>query len=149
MGYRSTVAYTIRFTKNREEDDYNDMQGAFMVFLEQVTHNKDTEKCFTEYNALFRDDIDKEGIEVDKEGCSINFFASSVKWYDDYEEVKAHEYLIKTARDWLNEDNPHSQYLGYVYCRVGEEVEDNVWEIGGNGDYEWITLSRQVVCDWL
>ena len=95
---------------------------------------------------LFRSN---EGLQIDKENFAINFFTTSVKWYEDYTDVKCHEALLQTARDWIAEENPHSQYLGYVFARIGEDVEDNVWDVGGNGDYNWVSVSRQVVCDWL
>lgn len=146
MGYRSDVAYTIRFNRNGEHDDEDAVRAGFNIFLEQVMNGEDTKPCF-------ESDIDphypNEGLQIDKNECAINFFWSSVKWYEEYPDVKCHEALIQTARDWVNEDNPHSQYLGYVFARVGEDVEDNTWDVGGNGDYNWVSVSRQVVCDWL
>ena len=147
MGYRSDVAYTIRFNRNGEHDDGDAVRAGFNIFLEQVMNDEDTKRCFDDEYKDSR--YPNEGLQIDKNECAINFFWSSVKWYEEYPDVKCHEALIQTARDWVNEDNPHSQYLGYVFARVGEDVEDNTWDVGGNGDYNWVSVSRQVVCDWL
>lgn len=145
MGYRSTVAYTIRFTKNKADEEV-DLKGSFLVFLQEAMANEDTKPCFDED---FNDQQSYEGIYIDKEKCEINFFAEGVKWYEDYPDVKCHEALVQMARDWIDEENIHSQYLGYVYARVGEDVEDTTEDCGGNGDYDWVRISRQVIVDWL
>lgn len=146
MGYRSDVAYSIRFTPNKGDEPSDVGRGAFLIFLEQVMNDEDCQLCFIEERDL---DYPKEGLFIDKEKCTINFFSSSVKWYEDYPDVKCHEALIQTARDWLAEENPNAEHLGYAFARIGEDIEDNTEDIGGNADYDWISISRQMNCDWL
>jgi hypothetical protein len=148
MGYRSTVAYTIRFSKNKQEDEQDAVKGAFLMFLEEAMANKDIKPCFGEHEFVDQQ-YPNEGMRIDKEGCAINFFADGVKWYEDYPDVKCHEALVQMARDWLDEDNPCSKYLGFAYARVGEDIEDLVEDVGGNGEYDWVSILRQVVCDWI
>ena len=148
MGYRSDVAYTIRFSRNGEHDDEGAVRAGFNIFLEQVMNNEDTKRCFNDDE--YKDSrYPNEGLRIDKENFAINFFWSAVKWYDDYPDVKCHEALLQTAKDWVDEDNPHSQYVGWVFVRIGEDADDCTDECGGNADYNWVTLSRQVVCDWI
>ena len=141
MGYRSTVAYTIRFTPNNQDTKQEEMKGSFELFLTQAMRHEDTAKCF--------DDSDSDNLSVDIDGCAINFIAEDVKWYSDYSDVKCHEDLLQMAREWVEEGNPHSQYLGYAFARVGEDSQDIVEEVGGNADYDWVSVSRQVIVDWM
>jgi len=141
VGYRSSVAYTIRFTPDSGDMTQEKLKGAFAVFLEEATANEDTKLCFTQEEA-------REFIKVDREGCAINFFASDVKWYEDYTDVKCHIALLEMVEDWLAEDNPHSKYLGYIFVRIGESPEDIIEECGGNYDWDWLSVSRSINCDW-
>ena len=82
--------------------------------------------------------------------CEINFYASSVKWYEDYEDVKCHEALLQFARDRINdEENPFGKYLGYIFVRIGENSDDITEDFGGNYDWDWLGISRQIVADFL
>jgi hypothetical protein len=144
MGYRSTVAYSIRITPDSGDITQEKLRGAFAVFLEEAMANENTKPCF---NDIAEDD--KDGMEVDRERCTINFFADHVKWYEDYEDVTCHEALLQMARDWVDEDNPHSRYIGYIFVRVGENSDDIVEDCGGNYDWDWVSVYRTVNCDWL
>lgn len=139
MGYSSTVAYSIRFTPNNQDTKQEELKGSFELFLTQAMKHEDTARCF-----------DEDSLSVEVDGCAINFLAEDVKWYESYADVQCHENLLQMARDWIEEDNPHSQYLGYAFARVGEDAQDIVEEVGGNADYvAWVYVSRQVIVDWM
>jgi hypothetical protein len=133
VGYRSTVAYTIRFIG---ESDAKAKQS-FYTFLAEAKANPDTALCFS--------DEEKEYFSVDELTWQIKFFVDGVKWYDDYAEVKCHTALMDLSKNWT-EDN---DCIGGAFARVGEDSEDNTEEVWGLGDYDWVYLSRQVICDWL
>ena len=131
MGYRSDVAYTIRF--NSDDDTVTD--HSFYTFLAEA-------KSKPEY-ALALDD---KGIEIDEVRRRINFSASDVKWYEGYPDVDSHTKLLELAKDWIdNEANPS---IGYIFMRVGEEPTDIEEYQGGLFDWGWITVSRTIHCDW-
>jgi hypothetical protein len=131
MGYRSDVAYTIRFKK---EEDYH-------LFVLEAKANPATAGAFEE-------------CVLDAERLRIDFKADSVKWYESYSEVAMHENLIDQADEWCSGDTHnelkdggtgHDAYrLGYVFVRVGEEDGDIVRLEGGNSEYDWLYVRREI-----
>ena len=138
MGYRSDVAYTIRFTS----DDTRAKQS-FYTFLAEAKAKAATAKCFTEegwnWNA--------GGFEVDEGRFRINFSADNVKWYTDYEDVKCHEALLDLAAEWANDEDNHSE-IADMLARIGEEVEGIEEKCGGDYDWDWAQVHRSVSRDW-
>ena len=140
MGYRSTVAYTIRFTPVYENKDSSadealkQAKESFYTFLAEakVKHSG----CFSE----------EFGVEVDEPNMAINFLAEGVKWYEDYEDVKGHESLVQLSREWVDMENKH---IGGIFMRIGEEMDDLVEDSWGEYDWEWMQLSRQIIVDWM
>ena len=143
MGYRSTVAYTIRFIPVEQDGiDFvmaeERAKGCFFTFIAEAK-SKDT------VSGAFLD----EDLKVDEENLTINFFADCVKWYEDYPDVQCHEALLDLSREWADDGDCSSPYIGGVFARIGEELEDNVHECWGEGDYDWIRIDRSMTCDWL
>lgn len=143
MGYRSTVAYTIRFTPRCDaqqglvsptDEELAQTKASFYTFLAEakVKHSG----CFTE----------EFGVVVDEDNMAINFLAEDVKWYEDYEDVKGHEALIDLSKSWVEDEN---KYIGGIFMRIGEELDDLVEEEWGEADWDWIQMSRQIVVDWM
>jgi len=128
MGYRSTVAYKIKFGKKED----------FWGFIAEAKLDPDTSLCFT-------DEDNKDAFEVDEGHYEIRFLAENWKWYTDYPEVKAHEALFDKARE---RDDEGIEVEG-AFCRVGEETEDMVEEYFGTDPYEMVQISRQVIVDWM
>ena len=146
MGYRSTVAYTIRFIPPREvlpEDGLNteNCRGSFFTFLAEAKSKEQTAMCFSEEEA--------EYLKVDEENLAIYFFADNVKWYESYPAVACHEALVELSKEWADDGDCSSPYIGGAFVRIGEELEDMVQETWGEGDYDWIELHRTMHCDWL
>jgi len=128
MGYRSTVAYKIKFEK---ADD-------FWGFVAEAKLDPETQLCFN-------DKDNPECFVVDEEKYEISFLAEDWKWYEDYPEVKAHEALFNKAED---RDSDGVEVDG-AYCRIGEESDDNHERYFGNDPYDMVRISRQVVVDWM
>lgn len=97
MGYRSDVAYTIRF-KNKEHR---------IRFMATAALNPEIEL--------------KDFALMDDETVLLSY--ESVKWYDDYDWVKAHVQLLEDAKE---------QGCAWEFARVGEEAGDTEQD-GGEG----------------
>ena len=143
MGYRSTVAYTIRFVPVEQEGiDFvmaeERARGAFFTFITEAK-SKDT------VAGAFLD----EDLVVDEENLQIRFFAENVKWYESYEDVQCHESLMGLSHEWADDDDCTCPYIGGAFARIGEETQDTVEEVWGEGDWDWISISRSMHCDWL
>jgi len=135
MGYRSDVAYTIRFKK---EEDYH-------LFILETKAKPEVA------GALGECDLDDKRFRID-------FEAESVKWYDSYPDVQIHEKLIEQAADWCNDDDHQAiketgqtaifsgrdYRLGFVFVRVGEDSDDVERREGGFSDYDWLYVRRTI-----
>jgi hypothetical protein len=105
MGYRSDVAYAIRF-KSREH------RIRFMA-----TQALDPKIDLADFK-LVGDDV-------------VLLHFEAVKWYEDYDDVKAHKRLLDDAK---------SQGCAWEFCRVGEETGD----IESESDYSIDDLGHEV-----
>ena len=112
MGYRSEVAYIIRF-ENKE------MRETF-VALQRAKADEHINEALNEI--------------VEVEDDKLGFHADHLKWYDDYEGVKAHHTLMREAIALYNDKE---DITGYRFIRLGEESDDNVAEEEGNSDELW------------
>ena len=134
MGYRSDVAYTIRFEK---EEDYR-------LFILEAKANG-LESCFSDDGAIW------DEAECDDERRRIDFCAAGVKWYESYPDVQRHEKLLSQARDWVDNDNHVSVSsetsrfrIGFAFVRVGEDAQDIHEEHDGLGQYDWLYVERSI-----
>lgn len=133
MGYRSNVAYAIQFCSVEDKDK----------FLATVP-----DKALA---------LARESGLIERDNCLL-FHEEYVKWYatrfigsDGYEDVDAHEEVINTAKDSV-EEIPH---VG-IFVRVGEEsndVEEDIWgePWGKDGLPDWYDLlhvETRVVVGW-
>ena len=141
MGYRSTVAYTIRFeipsyNKPEEKEDPEDAKLSFYTFLAEAKANEDTALCFSE--------SENEVFKVLEDKLEIRFFAEEIKWYESYPDVACHEALISLSKSWVDDNN----FIGGAFARVGEDTNDNIEEVWGQGEYGWVGINRSVYADW-
>jgi len=142
MGYRSTVAYTIRFIP-RHSPDTDDIEeerkakSSFYLLLAEAKANVNTALCFSDTDCL----------EVLEDKLEIRFFAEEIKWYESYPDVACHEALIELSKSWADDDTSNP-YIGGVFARVGEDTNDNVEEVWGQGEYGWVGVNRSVYADW-
>tara|TARA_R110000868_G_scaffold24652_1_gene96994 strand:+ start:172 stop:576 length:405 start_codon:yes stop_codon:yes gene_type:complete len=133
MGYRSDVAYTIRFT---DDHDTNNEQS-FYTFLLEAKANPKCQIAIAE-------------VEINHKKQEFTFVAISVKWYDNYPEVDSHMALVKQAEDWscqVSEGKLHCK-IGSMFVRIGEEANDIEERFNGDYDHEWMSVSRQIITDW-
>jgi hypothetical protein len=143
MGYRSAVAYTIRFVPT--EDDFIEQhkieaKKSFYTFLAEAKAKPETALCFNELEPINIKDK-AEGFYVDEENMQIDFLAWHVKWYDGYKDVDCHELLFSLANDWADDND----YIGGVKVRIGEELDDNERDEFGVGDSEWLDIGRSII----
>lgn len=138
MGYRSTVAYTIRFPvpNDADHEERKKVTDFFYTFIAEAKANEETAGCFSKE--------DTDVFQVLEDRLEIRFFAESVKWYEDYPDVKRHEALVSLSKAWTNDN----EYIGGAFARVGEDSNDNVEETWGNADWDWISIARSVCVDW-
>ena len=130
MGYRSDVAYTIRFVSDHDEKN----KQSFYTFLAEAKSKAATAHCFTE-------------VEVDEVRLRINFAADDVKWYDSFPDVRCHEALLDLADEWDKDDSNNAD-IGYSFVRVGEEINDVETRMNDAASYEWLTVHRAIDRDW-
>ena len=135
MGYRSDVAYKIKFS-NIE---------TMRLFVTEAKTKSEMDLVWTDLG---------EGLELNEEKLFIKFEAESVKWYDDYPDVKAHNALLDLVREYINEEDTKAKEgfeswentIEYGYARIGENDDDIHTESSDNGsDLVWV--SRQILFD--
>ena len=133
MGYRSDVAYTIRFTSDH---DTNNVQS-FYTFLLEAKANPHCAVALSE-------------VEVDEKCQRFTFSADSVKWYDGYPDVVSHTALFNLARDWAQqmEEGKLNCTIGAMFIRVGEDTDDIEQFVVGEYDWDWMSVCREIVTDW-
>ena len=121
MGYRSEVAYVIRF-KDKEMRD-------LFVSLQRAKANPDINEALNELAEI--------------EDCLLGYHADCVKWYDEYTGVKAHETLMHDSIDMFNKDE---DITGWRFVRLGESQDDNEDREAGFSDelYEYVDWHRAV-----
>ena len=125
MGYRSEVAYVIKF------DDIETRNNFVTLMLakndEHIT--RAVEEC--EY-----------GYEDDP---VITFEAQDVKWYESYDDVKAHHAMMREAVAIYGEEKGGR----FRFIAVGEDGAENFDEHDDEGDlYEYITTVHEVRTDF-
>ena len=143
MGYRSTVAYTIRFIpqsydKPEESTDLVKAKESFYTFLAEAKAKEETALCFSPDEDL--------AFKVNEDDLMITFFADGVKWYESYPDVQCHESLMMLSREWADDGNA---FIGGAMARIGDDMEDCTEECWGQGDYEWCSIKRYMECDWI
>jgi hypothetical protein len=144
MGYRSTVAYTIRFTPFPSPQEAE--KGEFPSDSDIKLCKESFYTFLAEAKVKLSGAVNDEGMKIDESNMALNFFASDVKWYESYEDVKVHEDLVQLSKDWADMENKH---IGGIFTRIGEEMDDIVEEGWGEHDWDWIGVRREIVCDWM
>ena len=127
MGYRSDVALGIAFPNSE----------ALIAFAsaQRVTGDKYMQEAITDYRITHMCSAWEGGVVL-----WVKF--EDVKWYQDYEDVKAHQRIMENAR-----------LLEYstVEIEIGEEINDVRFEVnqGEKSDegmlYECFSVSRQIM----
>ena len=136
MGYRSLVAYTIRFVG----DDDKKSEQSFHTFLAEAKSK------IPALSAWDKEESINKWLVIDEQKMQFNFHTPhDIKWYPDYPAVRAHEQLWELAREF-HEDN---ECIAGKFVIMGEETDDITERVLGDADYDWVNISRQIICDWV
>jgi len=110
MGYRSDVAYVVKFKSFQDRDAY--------VAL-QLAKNEEVMK-----EAIFECEYEYQSEPL------LTFEAEDVKWYDSYPDVQAHTSIYKDAHKLFG--------ASYRFYAVGEDGKEEVEEEGDDFLYEYV-----------
>ena len=117
MGYRSDVAYVIKFKS------FDDREAFIALML--AKNDGDIRQAVNET----KHDYKKEPL--------ITFEENDVKWYEDYADVQAHERLYKDAHELFEAD--------YRFLAIGEDGAETFDEVDNNGGmYDYIYAVHRV-----
>jgi hypothetical protein len=120
MGYRSDVAYVIKFNDIETRDNF--------VTLMLAKNEPPITQAINECEYGYKDDP------------IITFEQQSVKWYDSFEDVQAHQQLMKDAVEIY-------QHKGgrYRFISVGEDGAEEFDEDDNENDlYDYITTVHAI-----
>jgi hypothetical protein len=121
MGYRSDVAYVIKFDDIETRDNF--------VTLMLAKNDKWITQALDECEYGYNDDP------------VITFETQSVKWYTDFDDVKAHHAMMREAVDIYGEEKGGR----FRFVGVGEDGAEDFDEDDNRGDlYEYITTVHAV-----
>ena len=124
MGYRSDVAYVIKFDDIETRDNF--------VTLMLAKNDKLITQALDECEYGYEDDP------------IITFETQSVKWYSDFDDVKAHRRLMCDAVEIYREKGGRFRFVG-----IGEDGAENFDEDDSVNDlYEYITTVHEVRTDF-
>ena len=167
MGYRSDVAYAIKF------EDTAKGRELFAMFYSEYKVNEKFKLCWDEEKDSI-DDVEDGVLIVDKDELLFRYEARGVKWYRDYEDVKCHEELLNMAKEYISTEEerttainnaqqaiwlenhdetlpPVGYYeeltLGYSYVRIGEDADDIDRSNGGNEHGAYMVNIRRSI-EW-
>ena len=146
MGYRSEVAYGVRVDEvnlgeNATEEEKNlSADGIFLLMLTEMQGDEVAKKCFDSTNEI------NDYLTINKENRTIKFYADSLKWYDNYKDVKAHERLYEIMEEYAEQygsetmNNP----VSCAFIRIGEETDDVEDRGGGYDPWNIMYVSRSI-----
>lgn len=121
MGYRSDVAYVIKFDDIETRDNF--------VTLMLAKNDKWITQALDECEYGYDEDP------------VITFETQSVKWYTSYDDVKAHHLMMREAVEIYGEEKGGR----FRFIAVGEDGQEEFDEDDSNGDlYEYITTIHEV-----
>lgn len=148
MGYYSEVAYGIEVDdikwndRATEEDKKNlNADGIFLLMLTEMQSDPIAGKCFDDTYEI------NVHLTVNKERRTILFAESGLKWYDDYEDVKAHERLYELMVEYAELYGNREDMINPVSCayvRIGEEDDDIEERGAGYDQYSIMSTYRGV-----
>jgi hypothetical protein len=125
MGYRSDVAYVIKFDDIETRDNF--------VTLMLAKNDKWITQALEECEYGYEDDP------------VITFETQSVKWYTSYDDVKAHHLMMREAVDIYGEEKGGR----FRFVGVGEDGAEEFDEDDNEGDlYEYITTVHELRTDF-
>ena len=120
MGYRSDVAYVIKFNDIETRDNF----VTLMLAKNEPPITQAVNEC--EYGYI-KDPI-------------ITFRETDVKWYDSFEDVQAHQQLMKDAVEIYKHKGGR-----YRFISIGEDGAEECNEDDDDGDlWDYITTRHEI-----
>lgn len=120
MGYRSHVAYIIKFNDIETRDNF--------VTLMLAKNDPVLTQALDECRYGYKDDP------------IITFEAEDVKWYSGFKDVEAHHTLMEGAVEIYKHKGGR-----YRFVSVGEDGAEDFSEVDDEGDlYDYVTTTHQV-----
>jgi len=120
MGYRSDVAYVIKFDDIETRDNF--------VTLMLAKNEPPITQAINECEHGYKDDP------------IITFKQESVKWYRDFEDVKAHHALMRDAVEIYGKKGGK-----YRFISVGEDGAEECDEDDDDGDlWDYVTTRHEI-----
>ena len=120
MGYRSDVAYVIKFNDIETRDNF--------VTLMLAKNDKHITEAINECEYGYTKDP------------IITFRETDVKWYDSFEDVQAHQQLMKDAVEIYKHKGGR-----YRFISVGEDGAEECDENDDDGDlWDYITTRHEI-----
>ena len=120
MGYRSDVAYVIKFNDIETRDNF--------VTLMLAKNDPQITQAISECEHGYKDDP------------IITFEATDVKWYDSFDDVKAHHALMHDAIEIYKEKGGK-----YRFISVGEDGAEECDENDDDGDlWDYVTTRHEI-----
>jgi hypothetical protein len=126
MGYRSDVAYVIVFETVDKRDSFVELMRA-------------------KNNEHIDDALKEVGIEEGEREITFRT-KDAVKWYENFPDVRAHENLLKDARELFDATTR--------FIRIGEETDDVEDAVHDDADWstgevwELLDISRSIVSNF-
>jgi hypothetical protein len=121
MGYRSDVAYVIKFDDIETRDNF--------VTLMLAKNDEHITRAIEECEYGYNDDP------------VITFEAQDVKWYESYDDVKAHHQLMREAVEIYGEEKGGR----FRFVGVGEDGAEQFDEDDNENDlYDYITTVHAI-----
>lgn len=125
MGYRSEVAYVIKFNDFETRDNF--------VTLMLAKNDSNITDALEDCEYGYKDDP------------IITYSATDIKWYETYDYVKAHRHLMHSATEIYGEEKGGR----YRFIGVGEDGAEDFDEDDNEGDlYEYITTVHELRTDF-
>ena len=138
MGYRSDVAYVVKFY-SRDDDEPEKAFADYVHFTDWVKNHHTTEAQEGEGKMTHAYNDEDKNLTLHKHDQMLSFSVESVKWYESYVDVQWHEQLLDKVRTYDTGN--------YRFVRIGEEYEDI--EIKQHDPtyfemYEYVDVSRSL-----
>ena len=142
MGYRSDVAYLIKFySKDQPEKAFADYTH-FINWLLQVTHAGAYELDDPDHSVRQAGRRELAHMHADPQGLTIYFNADGTKWYEEYPEVRFHMEFVLPRVKAYETVNYSSAILGENYEDITTDVHDPTFFM-----YEIFNVKREIVID--
>ena len=142
MGYRSDVAYLIKFySQDQPEKAFADYTH-FINWLLQITHAGAYELDDPDHSVRQAGRRELAHMHADPQGLTIYFNADGTKWYEDYPEVRFHMEFVLPRVKAYETGNYSSAILGENYEDITTDVHDPTFFM-----YEIFNVKREIVID--